>query len=195
MRGDAQYYAEQIGEFRRQLAGVVRRMTVRITSGGIWQLAGHLLFSGTQRETREIELFPGIGIYARPPKGSSSAEAITINAGGQNNPAIIATRDEATRQKVDDVSDDESAMYNSVARVYVKADGSVEIRTHGGTAIKLPTFADVQKIKTAIAGAAVVALDGGASLKATILAGLASSLGGVSGLEPWPVGTTKLKAE
>lgn len=194
MRGDAEYFAQQIGEFRRMVAGVARRMVVRLTSGGVWQATGHLLFGGV-RETREIELWPGIGFFARPPKGGTSAEAAVVNLGGQNNPAIIATRDELTRKKVDDVVDDEAAMYNTVARLHVKADGTIEARTHAGVAIKLPTLADVTKIETAIAGATITPGDGGATLKATISAGLATSLHGAAGTTPWPVGTTKLKAE
>ena len=191
---NAEYFAQQIGEFRRALAGSLRRMAVKLTAGGVWQVAGHILF-GSDRETRQAELWPGIGIFARPPKGSSSAEAIVANAGGQNNPAIVATRDEETRKKVDDLVDDEGALYNTLARVYVTKDGNIELRTHAGVAIKLPTLADVQKIETAISGATIVPNDGGASLKTTIVAGLATSLHGVAGTTPWPVGTTKLKAE
>jgi hypothetical protein len=58
-------------------------------------------------------------------------------------------------------------------------DGQIHI---GGDA-QLATKADLQALKDAIVNAIVVAADGGASLKATILAALTT----------WPVGTTKLK--
>jgi hypothetical protein len=185
MRGDAEQFAQQIGSFRRELAGMVRRMSVRFTGGGIWQLAGHLLF-GSNREAREIELFPGIGIYARPPKGSTSAEAIVANAGGQNNPAVIATRDEAVRAKVNDIAEDETATYNTLARVYVKADGTIEARTHAGAAVALCKHSDMVSLKTQFANWIVVPNDGGGALK-TLLTTLIGT--------GWPFGTTKLKGE
>lgn len=185
----AEDYAEQIGEFRRQLFGSIRRMAISLTSGGIWQAVGHLLFDGV-KETREIELWPGIGFFARPPRGSESAEAIVVNAGGQNNSAIIATRDEATRQLVDDVADDEAAMFNTLARVHVQDDGTIEARTHAGTAKRLATVEDLEALRDKIIAWIPVASDGGAALKTALTA-----LFGTAPNFEWPDGTTKLKGE
>jgi hypothetical protein len=72
---------------------------------------------------------------------------------------------------------------------------SGEVVIHDGGADKIPTMADLAKVESAIAGATVVAGDGGASLKATMAAGLPSSLHGEDGSGTWPVGTTVLKAK
>lgn len=61
----------------------------------------------------------------------------------------------------------------------------VVVHDGAGGADPLPTLADVEAIKSAIAGAAVISGDGGAAFKANILAALSS----------WPVGTTILKAK
>jgi hypothetical protein len=64
-------------------------------------------------------------------------------------------------------------------------DQLIEARSVGGTANSVATKADLQTLKDAITNAIVVGLDGGASLKATILTALAT----------WPIGTTVFKAE
>jgi hypothetical protein len=71
----------------------------------------------------------------------------------------------------------------------------VAIHDGAGGAAALPTMDTVAAIAAAIEGATITPGDGGASLKATILAGLASSLHGVSGTDTWPTGTTVLKAK
>jgi hypothetical protein len=71
----------------------------------------------------------------------------------------------------------------------------VAIHDGSGGAAALPTMDAVAAIAAAIEGATITPGDGGASLKATILAGLASSLHGVSGTDTWPTGTTVLKAK
>ncbi len=64
-------------------------------------------------------------------------------------------------------------------------DSTVEIKSVGGTAVKLPTIADMDALKNAISNAIVVAMDGGASFKTSLLAALVN----------WPTGTTVLRAE
>lgn len=77
--------------------------------------------------------------------------------------------------------------------VRIKPDGTIEVGTSGGTfqavALADEVEANFTTIKTAIAGAAVVAADGGAALKTNI--GLALTT------PPFPsaVGSSKLKAE
>lgn len=184
MKYTAEDFANQIGEFRRKMAGMVRRMVVKLSDGGVWQVAGHLLFEG-QREAPPAENYPGIGFAARPPAGTS-AEAIVVQVGGANQPAIVGLRDEATRAKVSTIVADEAVVYNSVARVYVKADGTIEIRTHAGAAVTLCKHSDMVSLKTAFANWVVVPNDGGAALK-TLLTTLIET--------GWPFGTTKLKGE
>lgn len=172
-------FAEAIGSFRREVAGVIRRMTIGRSDGGIWQTVGHILLDGTTKEAREVENYPGIGIFSRPPDGGSG-ESIVVHAGGPNNPAIVGSRDEATRANVDDIAADESTLYNSKSRVYIKADGSVEIRSHGGAAVSLATKADVRAL---------------ADFVGTLFVGGSGSAVIPPHSVPLPTGTQKLKGE
>lgn len=123
-----QELAERIGAHRREMAGRIRKMTISITDESSWQMLGHLAIDPTDRENREIEPFTGIGIYARPPAGSDSAEAIVVQVGGSNCPAIVATRDEATRAAVaGGVQPNETAIFNTLAMLLVKANGTIEV--------------------------------------------------------------------
>lgn len=136
---NAAEFADQIGAFRRQLAGLARRMVVKLTDGGIWQLAGHSLFEPATRETVQAVNFPGIGIAARPPVGGAP-EAVVIQIGGANNPAIVALRDEATRSaSAGDLESDEVAIFNTTARVRVRANGTIEIASIAGLLVE-PTL-------------------------------------------------------
>lgn len=118
----------------RFLRGLVRRFAITLTDGTKWRFSGMRSSSGGD-ETPDLEVFPGVGIYARPPSSGGNPEAIAIAVGGAKHRVAIATRDEATRQAAlaDDVQPDETCVYNGSARVYVKAGGMVEIRLHGGT--------------------------------------------------------------
>jgi phage gp45-like len=185
MTWTAEDFANAIGEFRRTMRGLVRRVKVDLTdAGGFWRVLGHTLFDPTDREGRDVANYPGIGIAARPPV-DAGAEAIVVNVGGQNNPAIVATRDEATRAKVDDVATDETAIYNSSARVHVKVDGSIEARTHAGTASQLVTMDDFNALIGILNGA-------GTGAATAIPAAIAA----YQGAHPtWPDGTKKFGAE
>lgn len=134
MRWTAEDFAEMIGSFRRQLFGIVRRMSVKLTEGGVWQVAGHLLFDN-QRETRNPENYPGIGLAARPPT-SDAVEAIVVNVSGQNQPAIVGLRDEVTRAKVADLNADETALYNSLVRLQATLAGLIVLRAHANAVVE-----------------------------------------------------------
>ena len=196
-RKTADDFQEETSPQTRGDDGKIRRMPISLTQGVLWQITGHQMLDGTD-ETHDAPVFSGIGFASRPPD-NGSPEAIVAFVGGPSNPVIIATRDEATRATAFAASGElqagETAIFNAGAIVLIKADGTIEIRSVGGAAVALATKADVDKIGTAIAGATVIANDGGASLQATILAGLGTSLHGAAGTTPWPVGTTKLKAE
>lgn len=130
----AEDFAVQIGSFRREVAGRVRRFLVTLTSDVLWQLTGHSLIDPTEIEVRSVEVFPGIGFFARPPEGSESAEAISLTVGGSNSPAIVATRDEATRQaSAGDLDADSAAMFNTLCRVHCRPDGVIELHPVGDT--------------------------------------------------------------
>ncbi len=79
-------------------------------------------------------------------------------------------------------------LYNTVAVVFLKADGSIEARSAGGTALPLATKADLEALRDAIVAWTPVGGDGGAALKVAL-----TDL--FTGPPAWPAGTTKLKAE
>jgi len=128
--------------------GAVRRFVITLTDAAIWQVVGLMLPGG--QEVLRAEVFGGIGIAARPPNGAP-AEAIGVMVGDASTPVIVAVRDEQTRAaSVGDLVADETVAFNSKARVYVKADGTIEARTHSGTAQALATKADLQSVVEAV---------------------------------------------
>lgn len=139
-------WREEISSQRRSIAGMVRRMAVSLTDGGVWRAIGHLLLDNRTREVRDAEVFGGIGFAARP-KAGANAEAIVVFPGGSSNPVIIATRDEDARRAVANLEQDSTAMFNRSTIVLIKQNGTVEIRASGGVASPLATKADIDALK------------------------------------------------
>ena len=144
-------HAKAISPDTRGVLGKVRRFALG-TTRTLWQVLGHLLLDG-RRESRDAEVFSGIGFYARP-RATDRAEAIVVFTGeNAASPVVVATRNEDTRSAVaGGLAEDESAMFNSAAIVVVKANGTVEVRLAGGVAVALATLADVQAIRSALDG-------------------------------------------
>ncbi len=133
---------QETGRAATAALGAVRRMAVTLTSSVLWQLTGFDLGDGNA-ETINAETFSGVGFYARPPT-SGKPEAIAVMVGGAKAPVIVAVRDEATRSQVAaGIEGDEAMMFGSQAIVYVKNNGTVEIRTPGGSAFELALKSDV----------------------------------------------------
>ena len=175
-----EHFAQDNDPRWRKVAGLLRRMVVRFSAQGIWELAG---FS-TLKEVVRSEGFQGLGFWARPPSGVT-VEAIVVSIGGSDHPVVVALRDETTRRAVANaLLADESIQYNSSVRVHAKANGTVEVRAHGGVALPLATKADIDALRTYVA--------------AHIHSGVTTG-GGVSGTPsvspPDAVGTTVLKGE
>lgn len=137
----------------RKLAGLARRVAVRLTDGAFWQTVGHLLLDNTTQETADAEVFSGIGFYARPPAGAN-AEAIQIHPGGPGNPVIVATRDEATRKKVAGFAlQDETFVYNSQVAIRLTSGGLIQAFLVGGpTPVPLALKSDVDAVVSAFNG-------------------------------------------
>lgn len=130
-------FAAQTGKTLRLLHGMIRRMAVVLTDGTLWRLLGQRGGQGGD-ETREVENFSGIGFYARPPSSGGNPEAIAVAVAGGKNMAIVATRDEATRQAVaGNIDEDETATFNSCTLIINKKNATVEIRLPSGTAVSL----------------------------------------------------------
>lgn len=177
-----------IGGEARDLAGKIRRMAISLTSRSFWQVVGHRLLDNST-ETRDVEIFSGIGFYARPPADGKPEAMVAFQEGGAN-PVIIAIRDEKTRRAVAGaIGVDETAMYNTVAMVLVKSNETIEIRTPDGIADPVARKSDIAALRTAL-GTAVIALGAGGAADIAVKADLVTG-----GPNTWPVGTTVLKAE
>ena len=143
----------------RELAGKVRRMAVSVTNvlagvgtttASFWQVVGHLLADNATQETADAEVFSGVGFYARPPAGAN-AEAIVAFPGGPANPAIVASRDEATRKKVAGAcGQDETFVFNSKVALRFTAGGLLQAYLVGGpTPVQLALKSDVEALTNA----------------------------------------------
>lgn len=179
-------WREEISKFRRSAAGMIRLMKLSLTDGFFWRVIGHLLMDNRTQETRDAEVFGVLGFYSRP-KAGANADAIVVNAAGSANPVIIGTRDEDLRKAVAVLAQGQTAMCNRATIILCKEDGTVEIRTPGGVATKLPTLADYEALRAAF-NAHVHVAPGGSTAVPT-----ASG----SPLIPvaTPAGTTVLKAQ
>ncbi|MGN6103738.1 MAG: hypothetical protein ACTHU0_01415 [Kofleriaceae bacterium] len=170
-------------------AGAIRRMAVSLTARVLWQLVGFQIpgaRGASQTETASAEPFLGIGFHARPPS-SGKPEAIVLMVGDAQHPVVVAVRDEKTRAAVAGaLAENETAMFNSRSVVHIKADGTIEARSAGGTAGPLALHASLVSLREAFQSWTPVTGDGGAALK-TVLSDLFA--------REWPKGTTKLKGE
>jgi hypothetical protein len=122
-------------------------MAITLTSRVLWQLTGFDLGDGNQ-ETVNGELFTGIGFFAKPPS-SGSPEAIAVSVGGAKTMVILGVRDQKTLAAIAGaINQDEAMVFGSQALVYVKNDGTVEIRTPSGSAQALALKSDVSSLVT-----------------------------------------------
>jgi hypothetical protein len=107
-------------------AGAIRRMAIKATAGVLWKLEGFRLPDGST-ESPEVEVFGGVGFYARPPS-SGKPEAIVLLVGDDATaPVVVAIRDEKTRAAiVGSLGEGETAMYTSDTVVHLK-NGAVHL--------------------------------------------------------------------
>ncbi len=145
-----------------RLANMVRRVTLGSSQGGSWGFQGYAipdLRGGSSTTTEgdgydETEIFPGIGIYARP-GSDDDAEALLLQVGGEaNHPVIAAVRNEAARaryvEEFGDVEPGEIAVFNSggTSRILITAAGNVEITVPAGKEILLSAGGATDKLVT-----------------------------------------------
>jgi hypothetical protein len=146
MRYKAQELRRRGGQAALELGNAVRRVRVAASSGDAWGYLGYqypdLRGKGTTitegAEDEPVEVFSGVGIFARPAEGDAS-EALLVNVGGKAEHGVIAAlrNEDARRRYVEEFGElapGEVAIFNSVAksRVIVRADGSIEIEAESG---------------------------------------------------------------
>lgn len=178
---------DETGRAATAAFGAIRRMAITLTAKALWQLTGFNLGDGNV-ETFNGEVFGGIGFYARPPS-SGKPEAIAIAVGGSKTMVVVGVRDEATRSSIaGGINADEAMVFGSQALVYVRNDGTVEIRTPGGSAQALALKSDVDSLASYVDNTLVlaVATTGTASAQtgtATVATSHAPSASGTSVLK------------
>lgn len=177
--------------FARKVAGMIRKMIVLFTEGGRWELEG---FRALKERVR-AEVFQGVGIWARPP-ANAKITAVVVSVGDSDNPVVIAIRDERTRQAVAAaIADNETLLYNTLARVHVKADGTIHVRAHNGTAERLPTWADFNALLAWVKDQFDPITGHKHSALNVPPTALGTTSAGYVGSPPAPTGTTVLKAQ
>lgn len=187
-RGSEEFQRER-QEIFRLLKGMVRRLAITLAEGGIWQVLGQRGGAGGD-ETDDVELFGGIGFHSRPPS-SGNPEAIALAVGGAKHQAIIATRDEATRQLVaGDLGEDSAAIFNSTAIVRIEGS-SIEARSATGNAEPVLGLSDGTRIMSALATAIANETTAGHAVGAAALTAFQSALTATG----FPSGTEIFKAE
>lgn len=144
--------AQVTDPLRTRLQGLVRRLVATATAFPRWQVAGVRGVDGT--ETDRVEVFPGVGIQARPAAGHT-AEVIAVNVDGRAGAAVaIATRDEAGAAAARTAATGGLAAGDTIVHadgLLVQLDasaGAVEVRTNGGAAVALATKADLEALRT-----------------------------------------------
>ncbi len=169
-----------------RLRNMVRRFVVSVGHGAVWKLLGIRGLDG-EDETVTAEVFQGIGIASRP-AADGEPEAIVVNVGGAKVPVIVATRDQRTLAGVlaslGELEAGSTLIFTAGAVVYVRANGTVEIRSPGGAAAALATKADIDALKTYIS----------THTHSGVTAGAAVS-GVPAAAPPNATGTTVLKAQ
>jgi len=165
-------------QLERRVKAMIRRMRPLKTAGALWRLAGY----AGEVDAEGVELFSGIGFYSRP--GSSGKPEVVVNkiGGASGHPVVVATRDESIRVELDE---DETAIFNSASIVKIKADGTIEVGSRGGTPVPLATLADVEAIRNDLNGHEHTYVPSGGGTALTTLGPSVTA----------PSGTAKLKGE
>lgn len=193
-------FAEETSAFRRFVRGMIRRVAVTLTQTAKWQVLGQVGGAGGD-ETFEAEPFTGIGFYSRPPS-SGNPEAVAVAIAGSKTTAVIATRDEATRQAmVGNLGDGETAMFNDKVKLVAKNNGTLVAVLPNGVELELALKLDLTILRSAMASATIAAGAGGANPIVIAADGLATTACATltpprtPATPPWPIGTAVLKGQ
>ena len=127
-------FAQQTGRTATRLFNLARRMVILAHDATEWLIEG-FRDEADHVETRQAEVFPGIGILARPPT-DGAAEAVVIAEGGSaNHLLIVGTRDHKTAQAIIaqvGLAAGETIVYNALRVIKLTKDGDVLIGDPGG---------------------------------------------------------------
>jgi len=167
---------------RRAQADVVARAVLQLVNdGGSLQVVQ----IGVPETRPDAEHFQPYGFFSVPLAG---AEGVALFPGGdRGHPLVIVMSDRRYRPTGQEPGT--AGIHNQTgARLVVLPNDTIEARTASGTASPVATKADLDALKSAISGWTPVAGDGGAALKAALMALF-------SGPPAWPSGTAVFNAE
>lgn len=186
---------KRTGEVANRLSSMARRYLIAATAGFLWRLTGGQDATGNTEE-EEAEVFSA-GWLLRPKVGNRP-EAYVVQTGAKSgHAAVVAIRDEVARKAIDAAvspADGEGVLYASQSSgiVYIKADGTVEVRSKTGVAVKLLTAIDGAILKAATNAAVISTGAGGA---ATIMTAADTAAAALVPGATWPIATTTLKGD
>lgn len=131
---DAKDFALETSKTIRDLKGAVRRLVVQFTDGALWQMLAATNVAGDD-DVVSVEVFQGIGIYARPP-ADGRADGIGVQVGGSKHLVAVGLRDQATLKAVEaalgrEVAQGETLIFTPKICVFLTEDGHVEIGRPG----------------------------------------------------------------
>lgn len=173
---------EETSTAARNEAGRVRRMAVKLTEGGSWQVAGHLLLDSRTREVADGDIFGGVGFASRP-AARANAEAVVAFPGGASNPVIVATRDEDLRRAMASLAQNETAIFNRLVTALCRANGTVEVRAATGpvqSTILGETYRSAEDTMLTLVAAAFTALAGAPALAAPVQEACTAAAGAIN---------------
>lgn len=182
-----------------RLANIVSRVVLRrVDDSKKMQLVQLTALEGETRA--DVERVQNYGFTSVPQEG---AEAVTLFPGGFREQGLVIAADDR-RYRLTGLQAGEVAIYTDQGdKVVIERGGTIRVTAATKVVVVAPlvelagntdavalaskVLTELNALKAAITAAVVVPLDGGASFKATLLAGLAAW--------PAPVASTKVKAE
>lgn len=148
-------YRDEGSSERRALLGMLRWMIPTVTRTGQWMLKGIKQIGGKD-ETLQAPVFQGIGFFFRPPIGANAESIVAFPGGARDNAAVIAQRDEDTRQKVVKelgCLEGEGLVYNDLVAIKFTRSGLIQCWVIGGPVpLQLALLSDVSNAITAYNG-------------------------------------------
>jgi hypothetical protein len=100
-----------------------------------------------------MDAFGPVGVIGRPSGDATVESAVAFVGADGSHPIALSFLDHGRRAVIDAVglAVDETVLYTSKAVVKIQADGTVEVRSLGGTAAELALLSDAQALNARIA--------------------------------------------
>ena len=152
-RNTAEFIAHATGQVGRRIRGMLSRRDLDHdrSEGNRVRAIGREALDGSA-ETLDMDAFAPVGILGRP-SGNATVEAAVGFVGSDGaHPIALSFLDHGRRAVIDAVGldADETLIYTSALVIKLTADGKIELRTTGGTAVALALKSDVDSLKAQV---------------------------------------------